>query len=137
MIANSSGFTASSWAIDYNDYYRSGGNPHVSFRGTDYTASAWLAANEPHGKTAIPQFASYSAGAGSNNFHLQAGDSVARDAGTSASAYFTTDKDGTSRPQGAAWDLGPYEAAAGGGGRACPRTPRRRRCRAHRRSARR
>ena len=113
-IGDSTGFTSSSWATDYNTYFRAGGSPHVFFRGTDYTAAAWVAASEPHGKTAAPSFVSYSPNAGSNDFHLQAGDTVARNAGTSAAAYFAVDKDGVARPQGVAWDMGPYEVAGGG-----------------------
>jgi len=41
--------------------------------------------------------------------HLQAGDAVATDHGLSLAAYFTTDKDGVTRPQGSAWDIGAYE----------------------------
>ena len=43
----------------------------------------------------------------------QAG-SPAIDAGLSIASLFTTDKAGTSRPQGAAWDIGAYEYASGG-----------------------
>lgn len=35
--------------------------------------------------------------------------SPAIDAGTSLSSYFTVDKNGVSRPQGSAWDMGAYE----------------------------
>jgi hypothetical protein len=34
---------------------------------------------------------------------------VAKDAGVSLSSYFTTDKDGVTRPQGSAWNIGAYE----------------------------
>lgn len=33
------------------------------------------------------------------------------DHGVTLSSYYTTDKDGTSRPQGSAWDMGSYEAS--------------------------
>ena len=42
------------------------------------------------------------------DFHLKAG-SPAIDRGINLSSYFTTDKDGISRPQGAGWDIGAYE----------------------------
>ena len=42
------------------------------------------------------------------DFRLQLGSPVI-DAGTDLSAYFTTNKDGTTRPQGSAWDIGAYE----------------------------
>jgi len=41
------------------------------------------------------------------------GTSPAINAGTSISAYFTTDKDGVTRPVGAAWDMGAYEYDSG------------------------
>jgi hypothetical protein len=48
---------------------------------------------------------------GSENYHLMVG-SAPIDAGVSLSSFFTNDKDGVSRPQGAAWDLGAYEYVA-------------------------
>ena len=45
------------------------------------------------------------------DFHLRAG-SPAIDKGT-AVAGFNSDKDGVSRPQGAGWDIGPYEYGSG------------------------
>lgn len=53
----------------------------------------------------------------------QAG-SVAIDNGANLSAYFTTDYLGTSRPQGAAWDIGAFEMTQGGSPPADPTTPR-------------
>jgi hypothetical protein len=48
------------------------------------------------------------------NFHLAASDTGAKGQGTNwPSAYFTTDKDGNSRPTGA-WSLGAYETPGGG-----------------------
>ena len=48
--------------------------------------------------------------AAGNDFHLKSGSTGLIDAGTSwPSTYFTTDKDGISRPQGSAWDIGAYE----------------------------
>ena len=42
-------------------------------------------------------------------YRLSGNDSVAKNSGKSLSDYFTVDKDGVSRPQGAAWDIGAYE----------------------------
>jgi len=42
------------------------------------------------------------------DFHLKA-NSPAINTGVNLSNYFTTDKDGISRPQGSAWDIGAYE----------------------------
>lgn len=46
--------------------------------------------------------------AGAANFRLQS-TSPARDAGTPLASFFTTDFDGIPRPQGPAWDMGPFE----------------------------
>jgi hypothetical protein len=44
------------------------------------------------------------------DLHLKSTDTTLKDAGVSTpSSYFTTDKDATSRPKGAAWDIGAYE----------------------------
>jgi hypothetical protein len=43
---------------------------------------------------------------------LAEGDMVARDKGVNLSSYYTTDFLGTSRPQGAAWDIGAFEYKA-------------------------
>jgi len=53
-----------------------------------------------------PVFVNYT----NNDFHLQA-TSPAKDRGTTISS-FATDKDGITRPQGSAWDIGAYEYAA-------------------------
>lgn len=51
------------------------------------------------------------------NFVPTASDTLARDRGTTMS-YFSTDKVGTARPQGAAWDIGAFES----GGTSSPST---------------
>ena len=78
-------------------------------------------------KTAVPAFVNASGG----NFALQATDTVARDAGIAHAVYSTfqslygvsiaVDKNRTPRPQGAAWDMGAYEAA--GSGSTAPTAP--------------
>lgn len=59
-------------------------------------------------------FASYAPLSASNDYHLGSADATFKDKGVSLSSYFTADKDGISRPQGAAWDIGAYEYAPGG-----------------------
>jgi hypothetical protein len=108
-IANSTAFTSSSFSFDANIYYRPSGQQFIVFRGTNYTAPNWVAANEPKGKTNAVTFASYSAFSPNNEFHLQSADTAAKDAGVNLSAYFSADKDGKTRPQGPAWDIGAYE----------------------------
>ncbi len=111
-IDDSPGFTSNSFSIDGNVYFQTSGTTSIRFRGTVYTASNWTAANEPHGATAQPRFVLYSPGNLNNDLHLQAGDTVAIDHGLSLADYFTTDKDGLTRPQGSAWDIGAYEFPA-------------------------
>ena len=53
------------------------------------------------------------------DFHLLSGSSNAIDKGVSPApsyltSFFTTDRDGNVRPQGAAWDIGAYEYLSGG-----------------------
>lgn len=47
--------------------------------------------------------------AGSEDFHLVAGDTDAIDKGADLGASYNTDIIGTSRPQGSAWDIGAFE----------------------------
>jgi len=56
---------------------------------------------------ANPQFVNPN-GTTPQSFKLQS-TSPARDAGQSLSGYFTTDREGVTRPQGVAWDIGAYE----------------------------
>ena len=111
-IDDSTGFTSTSFSIDANVYFQTSGTTSIRFRGTVYSAANWIAANEPHGSTAQPLFVSYAPQNMSNDLHLQSGDVVAVDHGVSLAAYFATDKDGVSRPQGSAWDIGAYEYLA-------------------------
>jgi hypothetical protein len=113
-IDDSSGFTANSFTFSNNVYYTSTGTAHVFFRGTDYTVADWVAGHEPSGSTAEPTFVSYVANGANNDFHLKASDTVARDTGIDLSSFFNIDKDGVTRPQGSAWDRGPYEFQPGG-----------------------
>lgn len=119
-IDNSTGFTPSSFSFDANIYYQPGRTQYITFRGTSYTAANWVAHSEPKGKSGQgPAFLSYTAFANANDYHLQAADSVAKDAGVDLSANFSSDKDGVTRPQGVAWDGGAYEFTA----EAAPKPP--------------
>lgn len=105
-----SGFTGNG-STDYNIYYaythiigneRYPSTPYYldlnSFREPPYY-------QETHSLSFNPLFVS------SSDFHLQSG-SPTRDIGFSLTAYFQTDKEGVSRPQGSAWDIGAYEYIA-------------------------
>lgn len=113
-IENSTAFTADSFTFDANIYYQPSRTIYVVFRGTSYTAPNWVAAQEPKGKTTAPQFMTYTQFGAANNFRLAGTDAAARDGGLSFNTYFSTDKVGTSRPQGVAWDIGAYEYVSGG-----------------------
>jgi hypothetical protein len=47
------------------------------------------------------------------DFHLVSGDTFFVHKAVSLSQYFSSDKDGITRPQGQAWDIGPYELVSG------------------------
>ena len=102
----------SGWTADHNVYYRSS-NGYVTWKGVSYTASSFVSSVDTSGSTALPAFASYALQSSTDNFDLSSTDTVARNTGTSLSSLFTTDMDGVSRPQGAAWDRGPYEVVGG------------------------
>jgi hypothetical protein len=102
----------SGWTAHNNVYYRSSG-AYISWKGTTYTAANFISSIDTAGKTSLPSFKSYAAFSASNDFHLQSTDTVAKDSGISFSSYFTTDRDGIARPQGSAWDRGPYEFSSG------------------------
>ncbi len=106
-IPPSTGFTATSFDFSSNVYYPS--STPIDFRGTKYTATTWISAQEPTGKTVAPTFVSYALHSPSNDLHLAATDKAAIDNGEALDSFFNTDKDLTLRPQGAAWDIGPYE----------------------------
>jgi hypothetical protein len=95
--------------FDRNVYYNPGSTPRINYRGTDYSIANWINTFEPSATTAAPQFVSYTAQGASNDLHLKSTDTVARDAGASFGTSFDADKDSVSRPQGVAWDIGPYE----------------------------
>ena len=92
--------SGSSFTSDYNDFYNVGYYGVVN--GTYYSAwsggSSWQAAgHDANGINTNPLLSgTYTIPSNSPN----------KDTGTSLSGLFTTDKAGTSRPQGSAWDIG-------------------------------
>jgi hypothetical protein len=88
--------------VDYNVIAAgANGSSNVSCAGSTYTQPTY-------GSTKVPTFFSYVAGGGAtNNVHLASGDKVAMNRGVDG--FFNYDKDGFSRPQGTAWDIGTYE----------------------------
>jgi hypothetical protein len=68
-------------------------------------------------------FVSYATDSAANDYHIiNSSESSLKDAGVTLSAYFSTDAEGNTRPQGSAWDIGPYEFVVGGGGDTTPPT---------------
>lgn len=76
----------------------------LSYRTSIYSPTAWSAVENTR-RVGLPTFASYTAFAAGNDFHLASSDTVARGAGVDLSAYFNTDKDGNVR---SSWDAGAY-----------------------------
>jgi hypothetical protein len=70
------------------------------------------------------QFVKYTAQDTLNNdLHLSTTDTVAKGQGAILSSPFNVDKDGISRPQSSAWDIGAYTFITGGSGVAKPMPP--------------
>lgn len=103
----SSGFTQADWDIDYN-LVRAGarGNTKLTVDGLNYV--------QPHGYTDLdPAFGSYTESSLLNDLHLSVSDEAAKDRGVVLPAQFSVDRDGHTRPQGCAWDIGAYEYVPG------------------------
>jgi hypothetical protein len=110
LYIGAAGFTRSSFAIANNVFANTSGTNVVCLVGTcSIGNSAITAGVDANASFAIPAFVRYAQGSATNDFHLLAGDTVARGTGVSLASFFTTDKDGVARPQGGAWDRGPYE----------------------------
>jgi hypothetical protein len=98
----------SGWTADHNVYYRSS-RGYVYWKGSRYTAGSFAASVDRFGSTGLPRFVRYDPRRKSDDFHLRAGDRVARNRGATLGSMFRRDKDGVPRPQGHAWDVGAYE----------------------------
>ncbi|MCE5211850.1 MAG: hypothetical protein LLG40_09885 [Deltaproteobacteria bacterium] len=84
--------------------HTSGGTYPYGLNGTGYTSiAAWKTATGQDGNSSQVADAQLDV-----NGYLLSG-SPAIGAGAELSTYFTTDKSGSSRPQGSAWDIGAYE----------------------------
>jgi chitodextrinase len=105
LWVNVGGFTVSN-----NVFARSSGTNVVCVLGKCSIGNSAIAAGvDANAAFGVPAFVQYTPGSAANDFHLTAGDTVARDTGVSLSSYFAVDKDGVARPQGGGWDRGPYE----------------------------
>jgi hypothetical protein len=110
---NSAGSTG--LTCDYNVVYipnRANGAVFAS-AGTGYTLSQWRAlGGHDHDTTSQPSLVDVVGTAYNQlDLHLQSGDTVARDHGTTGLLYY--DRDNVSRPQGSGWDIGAYEYSGG------------------------
>jgi hypothetical protein len=104
-IVDNPGLTATSISFANNLYWGS----TMVYKGASYfSASAW-ASVEPSLVSALPAFVYYSAGSPANDLHLTSGDTAAAGQGLNLTAYFTTDKDGVTRPSSGGWAIGAYE----------------------------
>ena len=118
-VDDSIGFDSNTYSFANNIYYHPTGM-NISFRGTIYTPAQFITAHDSTGSASAPTFVSYSEYASGNDFRLAAGDTVARSHGAelsslcSAIAQLCFDKNGVSRPQGSAWDIGAYEYVPAG-----------------------
>lgn len=94
---------------DYNDYYRASGlsfyDPYGSPNSGIITLAQWAQnhSGDSHSISTNPNL--------NSNYSLPSG-SVAIDKGTPLGSPYNVDYIGTSRPQGAAWDIGAYEGAS-------------------------
>ena len=100
-------------ACENNLWYNTGGQPFTRVNGTSYGAAqqaAYQSAtgwdDSPNGLWEDPVFVT-----NGSDFNLQVA-SPAIDKGANLSGTFTDDYAGTARPQGAAYDIGAYEADA-------------------------
>jgi hypothetical protein len=107
-----SGNAGSAWTASHNVYYRSSGG-NIVWLGTTYTRASFVTNVDTTGSTSMPSFTGYVPHSASNDFELQATDTVAANTGMSRSTMFSTDIDGVARPQGSAWDRGPHERVGG------------------------
>jgi hypothetical protein len=97
---------------DFNNWYGAS-IPFAVWTDYYYSLADWQAASygqDANSKAVNPSFVS-----GPSNNQLAVG-SVAIDNGATLGAPYNVDRLGVSRPQGAAWDIGAYEYASGGGG---------------------
>ncbi|MFX0200053.1 MAG: choice-of-anchor Q domain-containing protein [Candidatus Hodarchaeota archaeon] len=111
--------------IDYNIIYAPEyGCTSISVKGTSYPCSkgSYSTYNKNGNCNAVSLVNPVYGQAG--DLHLSSSDTNARDGGVDLSAYFTTDKDGNSRGQGSAWDIGAYEYHEDGEDAQAPAPPK-------------
>ncbi len=105
IVAFFSSGTQTTSRINYNIYKNASGDV-IQLGGSQYTWGEWQGFGyDASGLNAEPSL-------DAEGRPDDSGDPVV-DAGTSLATFFSTDKDGVSRPQGASWDMGAYEFESG------------------------
>ena len=114
-IAANAGYTAADWHVDYNNV--SGGSQGLDIDGAAYTQAApehLYPAFAHYVKDASPYASTFATlSAGGYDLSPAPGDTCLANAGANLSALFGDDFVGTSRSQGAAWDVGALERIGG------------------------
>ncbi|NNM29989.1 MAG: hypothetical protein HKO57_10725, partial [Akkermansiaceae bacterium] len=118
-LKSSPNFSPNAWTVSNNVFEN--GTSTLQVLNEFSTTAQWSASTSD--RVGVPQFVHYVNKDANNNYRLQAGDSVARDAALDMSSHFTTDRVNVLRPQGGAWDIGPYEFDASGGATTPPDPP--------------
>jgi len=93
--------------FDYNAFYGSGAS-NIYYGGAQLAYANFKATSgcQDHEVTTNPNLSA-------SNYFQQGSGSSLNESGFSQSSYFSTDKLGTTRPQGSAWDIGAYEYNSG------------------------
>ena len=115
-------FARGPWTSSHNVFYGGGGRVHwlTDDKTTSLTFAQFIANVDPTSVTALPTFQSYTlpstpgaSGSATDDFHLATADTVSANTGLSLASLFNTDHDGVARPEGLAWDRGPFERVDG------------------------
>lgn len=110
QLEKTTGAVQSAWVITNNImYHPTPANARVNYLDVNYTVATWKADFDPSTGTNLPAWVSYTEYAEANDFRLLSSDTAALDLGLAFIDTFTTDHNGVTRPQGAAWDIGPFE----------------------------
>jgi hypothetical protein len=115
LVESSSNFTTNSFSFSHNIYYppRPSSDYPFVYKGTNYNTANWIANHSPNSKSTQPVFMSYTVNGANNDLRLADTDTVAKESGADLSGYslLATDRHGTARPQGTAFDIGAHESA--------------------------
>lgn len=89
---------------NYNTYQTNGYATAFHLQGTNFSFAGWQAlGHDANSAGGTPTFTG-------SEYALDAADALAKDTGTDLSAFgISTDRIGTTRPQGAGWDIGMFE----------------------------